>query len=80
MVKSNFAFSYNFSTAFFPRVVKSRDYVVQLICRLQNAFNSSNCKVLPFAKELTVSQTSFCFYASAVQVFRKHCGKRRNCS
>ena len=29
---------------------------------------------------LTLSQTSPGFYASAVQVFRKHCGKRRNCS
>ena len=25
-------------------------------------------------------QTSPGFYASAIQVFRKHCGKRRNCS
>ena len=29
---------------------------------------------------LTLSQTSPGFYISAVQVFRKHCGKRRNCS
>ena len=29
---------------------------------------------------LTLSQTSPGFYVSAVQVFRKHCGKRRNCS
>ena len=28
---------------------------------------------------LTLSKTSPCFYVSAVQVFRKHCGKRRNC-
>ena len=28
----------------------------------------------------TLSQTSPGFYVSAVQVFRKHCGKRRNCS
>ena len=31
-------------------------------------------------KALTLSQTSPGFYVSAVQVFRKHCGKRRNCS
>ena len=30
--------------------------------------------------ELTLSQTSPGFYVSAVQVFWKHCGKRRNCS
>ena len=29
---------------------------------------------------LTISQTSPGFYMSAVQDFRKHCGKRRNCS
>ena len=29
---------------------------------------------------LTLSQTNPCFYVSAVQVFLKHCGKRRNCS
>ena len=29
---------------------------------------------------LTLSQTSPGFYVSAVQIFRKHCGKRRNCS
>ena len=28
---------------------------------------------------LTLSQTSPCFYVSAVQGFRKHCGKGRNC-
>ena len=29
---------------------------------------------------LFLSQTSPGFYVSAVQVFRKHCRKRRNCS
>ena len=33
-----------------------------------------------FGKELTLSQTSPCFYVSVVQVFLKHCWKRRNCS
>ena len=32
------------------------------------------------AGPLTLSQTSPCFYVSAVQVFLKLCGKRRNCS
>ena len=31
-------------------------------------------------EKLTLSQTSPSFNLSAVQVFRKHCGKRRNCS
>ena len=29
---------------------------------------------------VTLSQTNPCFYVSTVQVFWKHCGKRRNCS
>ena len=29
---------------------------------------------------LSLSQTSPGFYVSTLQVFRKHCGKRRNCS
>ena len=33
-----------------------------------------------FGKELTLSQTSPGVYMSAVQVFWKHCGKKRNCS
>ena len=32
-----------------------------------------------FSGLLTLSQTTPCFYLSAVQTFRKHCGKRRNC-
>ena len=32
------------------------------------------------ARVLTLSQTSPGCYVSAVKVFRKHCGKRRNCS
>ena len=34
----------------------------------------------PEEEGLTFSQTSPGFYMSAVQVFWKHCGKRRNCS
>ena len=33
-----------------------------------------------WSTELTLSQTSLGFYVSAVQVFRKQCGKSRNCS
>ena len=33
-----------------------------------------------FWYQLTLSQTSPVFYVSAVQIFWKHCGKRRNCS
>ena len=31
-------------------------------------------------QSLTLSQTSHSFYMSSAQVFRKHCGTRRNCS
>ena len=34
----------------------------------------------PRSVQLTLSQTSPGFYMSAVQVFLKHYGKRRNCS
>ena len=38
---------------------------------------------LHFSKDsttpLSLSETSPCFYVSAVQIFGKHCGKRRNC-
>ena len=37
-------------------------------------------KVIIITIFLTLSQTSPGFYVSAVQVFWKHCGKRRNCS
>ena len=39
--------------------------------------NSSNTKV---ERSFNPSQTSPGFYVSAVHVFCKHCGKRRNCS
>ena len=38
------------------------------------------CPILSNVPILTLSQTSFDFYVSAVQVFWKHSGKRRNCS
>ena len=45
------------------------------ICRLQMlSIWTSLCRLL------TLSQTGPGFYASALQVFWKHCGKRRNCS
>ena len=37
-------------------------------------------QAVPPDLRLTLSQTSPDFYESAVEVFRKHCGKRRNCS
>ena len=36
--------------------------------------------ILPLGKVLTLSKISLCFYVFALQVFLKHCGKRRNCS
>ena len=47
------------------------------------SFSHSHFKRLVLQKHvvcLTLSQTSPGFHVSAVQVFRKHCGKRRNCS
>ena len=43
------------------------------VCRIEIFTENKECL-------LTFSQTSPAFYLSAVQVFRKHCGKRRNCS
>ena len=47
----------------------------------------ASCKSFQFGlkfsfvvKSLTLSQTSPGFYVSAVHVFKKHCGKRGNCS
>ena len=39
----------------------------------------TNCR-RHFKVLLTLAQTRPCFYVSAVKVFWKHCGKRRNCS
>ena len=58
------------SKAFFLRVIKTH-YMYYLIKRLT---------LYRIIQSLTFSQTSPGFYVSAVQVFRKHCGKRRNCS
>ena len=38
------------------------------------------CPLLSNVWILTLSQTNHYFYVSAVQVFWKHCGKRKNCS
>ena len=48
-----------------------------VICKL---FQFRRVKSLLFSKQLTPSQRSHGFYVSAVQVFEKHCVKRRNCS
>ena len=40
----------------------------------------TSLKFCCLVKVLTLSKTSPGFYVSAVQVFLKHCGKRRNCS
>ena len=41
-------------------------------------FSVAPLKTLSVAPLKTLSQTSPSFYVSAVQVFRKHCGKMRN--
>ena len=45
-----------------------------------NASDLDQSENLLFWKELTFSQTSPGIYVSEVQIFRKLCGKRRNCS
>ena len=47
---------------------------------MDRCFDCSNITEIMFEMALTLSQTSPGFYVSAVQVFWKHCGKRRNCS
>ena len=44
------------------------------------SFNLDQSKVLSFGKGLTHSHTMTPFDAPWKQAFRKHCGKRRNCS
>ena len=50
-------------------------FLVFFILSSANAFNVDQTKILLFNKGLTLSQTSPGFYVSAIQVFRKHCGK-----
>ena len=66
----------------FPAFPKHKSpFELHSISMVQSVFismcdsNSSLVKCLS-----TLSQTSLGFYVSAVQVFRKHCRKRRNCS
>ena len=73
-------FPWMFSKAFFLRVVKIWDYVVKsLFLRLIKKFFKIFTSDQNF-QTLKLSQTSPCLYVSAVQVSRKHCRKRRNCS
>ena len=53
---------------------------VIIILSSANAFNLNQSRNLSFGNELTLSQLNPCFYVSAVKVFWKHFGKRRNCS
>ena len=55
-------------------------YIRQFIKTMRkNVFKSVVAK-FGSLRSLTLSQTSPGFYVSAVQVFRKHHGKRRNCA
>ena len=68
-----------FSQCFLPHMVLIFHFKCTLKCRLL-CFNLDKSKILSSGNGLTLSQTTRGFYVSAVQVFRKHCGKRRNCS
>ena len=67
---------YNFHTVFTKKILQSRWYNQQtLLQSVHRLFQHKICYM-----SLNLSQTSPGFYVSAVQVFLKHCGKRRNCS
>ena len=69
----------NFPT--FPTLPKTNNnFSITYTLPFVNTFTLNQFKILSFGKGLTLSQTNPGFYVSAVQVFRKHCGKRRNCS
>ena len=73
LVTSNFSFSTVF--LIFPKTILK--YIYAVICKYIEFGPVQDDAVF---KELTLSQTSPGFYVSAVLVFWKHCGKRRNCS
>ena len=56
-----------------------RSVSMQSVKHMYVAF-TSNLLIVIISMLLILSQTSPCFYVSAVQAFRKHYGKRRNCS
>ena len=71
LVTSIFSFSHN---VFYP--IEDRNlhlsYNYFVICK---CFQFDLVQILLFGLELTISQTSPGFYVSALQVFRKQCGK-----
>ena len=71
LVTSFSPFATIFSKAVYLTVEFSRDCVKE---------SESNLQIESILSSLTLSQTSPGFYVSAVQVFLKHSGKRRNCS
>ena len=76
LVTSNFSFSH---IVFYPFGELSAIFVKFkiVVCKL---FHFGRVQRLSFGKGLTISQTNPGFNTFAVQVFRKHCGKRKNCS
>ena len=76
LILSNFTFSHNVFYAIC--ILKSfNSHISVVVCSLFE-FGTVSKSVLQ--NRLTLSKTSPGFYVSAVQVFWKHCGKRRNCS
>ena len=74
---SNFSFSH--SVFLFFHSQNTSQFSATFIL-LPIAFSLDHSNILPSSQVLTLSQTSPGFYVSAVQVFKKHSGKRRNCS
>ena len=70
-------FPTKFSTKFTTRSMLSAKFNYSSA----NAFNlAKNYSLVKTRICLTLFQTSHYFYMSKVQVYRKHCGKMRNCS
>ena len=71
-----FSFSHN---VFYHSRKPMSIFWFHLFCRLKIISIWTSLQICRL-EELTLSQTSPDFYASAVQVFTKHYGERRNCS
>ena len=60
-------------------IMRKGTFDVMIANTFEGRLDLANTLEIMIAQTLTLSQTSPGFYVSAAQVFRKHCGKRRNC-
>ena len=72
--------NFSFFQSVFKRLALHTHKIQGLFGKELRVIKNVVCKCCQFGLVLTHSQTSPGFYVSAVLVFRKHCGKRRNCS